>query len=76
MDEVLELARRFDRRLALLVGERLDDLVLVLGDEVDAVAENLSPRAGRWTAGGRREAERRVLNPRAAAVLSGGAKPN
>ena len=46
VDEVLELARGLDRRLALLVRERLDDLVLVLGDEVECLPDDLGALLG------------------------------
>ena len=41
VNEVLELARSLDRRLSLLVGQRVDDLVLVRDDEVERLADDL-----------------------------------
>ena len=46
VDEVLQLARRLDRGLALLVRQRLDDLVLALGDDVETRADELGPFLG------------------------------
>jgi hypothetical protein len=41
VDEVLQLTRGLDRRLALLVRERLDDLVLALGHQFEPPADDL-----------------------------------
>ena len=46
VEEVLQLAGRLDRGLALLVRQRLDDLVLVLGDEVERVAHDVGALLG------------------------------